>query len=370
MKFIMTDEGRLVPNGSNYDSEYFIKDHLGNTRVVVKDNAGTAEVMQESHYYPFGMQMEGMSYQNPLQTSLNKYLYNGKELQDDLGLDWYDYGARFYDATLGRWHVIDPLSEKYYSLSPYNYVANNPIRLIDPNGEDIYIGYQTQEEKRYKRGDRKGEVKTDKKGNVKYKTVTKYLKYEVGMKGIGNNFADNVINSLNTLNDKLGEAGGKFKTMVSDIANNSDVKLNINQYSGLNGGFMPDDRRLGHNKGNLIWNPELGTVGDVYNISTKTNRLPPIITLFHELAHSKFYFDSGSGQIPSQDEQHGIIVPYEREFSLGLGYGARSEYDLYESLYKAPTPTSINGKTYGHWIKLPFGMGYFVDQKRKFRLGK
>lgn len=138
LKMIITDDGRLLPNDSGFDYEYNIKDHLGNTRVTVKDSLGFAVVEQEDHYYPFGMRMEGQSYTNPLQAAANKYLYNGKELQDDLGLDWYDYGARFYDAQIGRWSSIDPLAGKYFSYSPFNYVLNNPITHIDPRGLDVY----------------------------------------------------------------------------------------------------------------------------------------------------------------------------------------------------------------------------------------
>jgi RHS repeat-associated protein len=66
-------------------------------------------------------------------------LYNGKELQTELGLDWYDYGARMYDASIGRFHVQDAYSEKYLDFSPYQYAANNPIKYIDINGDSISI---------------------------------------------------------------------------------------------------------------------------------------------------------------------------------------------------------------------------------------
>jgi RHS repeat-associated protein len=68
----------------------------------------------------------------------NRYLYNGKEFNDDFDLNWYDYGARMYDPALGRWSVIDNKAEKYSSVSPYVYCINNPIIFLDPDGNEIY----------------------------------------------------------------------------------------------------------------------------------------------------------------------------------------------------------------------------------------
>ena len=102
---------------------YYLQDHLGNNRMVVNTNG---EVEQVNHYYAFGGLM-GESTGGDTQT----YKYNGKELDCINGLDWYDYGARNYDAALGRWHVVDPLAEKYYNVSPYAYGGNNPVNRVD-----------------------------------------------------------------------------------------------------------------------------------------------------------------------------------------------------------------------------------------------
>lgn len=76
-----------------------------------------------------------------------KKTYNGKEFQDELSLNWHDYGARNYDASLGRWMNIDPLAGKYLSFSPYNYVINNPLSFIDPNGKELFIAGNRKEKR-------------------------------------------------------------------------------------------------------------------------------------------------------------------------------------------------------------------------------
>ena len=124
---LLTEGGYVTLNDHKY--HYFIQDHQGNNRLVV-DEDGVVE--EKNDYYPFGGLMSSSS------SSVQPYKYNGKELDTKNGLNWYDYGARMYDAVLGRWHVMDPMAEKYYGWSPYVYCKNNPVLRVDIDGKDDY----------------------------------------------------------------------------------------------------------------------------------------------------------------------------------------------------------------------------------------
>ncbi|GAB5398558.1 MAG: hypothetical protein Aureis2KO_01430 [Aureisphaera sp.] len=124
-----------------YNYVYQYKDHLGNVRLSYSDSdgngsVGTGEIIEESNYYPFGLEQKG--YNTTISSNGNtlaqKYKYNGKELNEELGMEWYDFGARNYDPALGRWMNIDPLAEQMRRHSPYNYAFNNPIYFLDPDG--------------------------------------------------------------------------------------------------------------------------------------------------------------------------------------------------------------------------------------------
>jgi len=131
--WINYDEGRLVLNtdGSLAANEGYIKDHLGNVRVAYYWYNYALKIQQVNSYYPFGMNIKGLTADGSATYKRNEYLYNGKMIQDEHGLNWLDYGARFYDGVLGRWHSPDPL-EQYES--GYVYSGNNPICMNDPSG--------------------------------------------------------------------------------------------------------------------------------------------------------------------------------------------------------------------------------------------
>jgi RHS repeat-associated protein len=153
VKYICPLRGR--PEQFNYVFNH--KDHLGNIRMsyAMDKEKGKIYIMEENHYYPFGMKHEkynsdkyeyveiskedggyliGIEPLGPQQRRSYQYKYNGKEYQDELGLNFYDYVARNYDPAIGRWMNIDPKADERQMFTPYNYVQNNPIKRIDPTG--------------------------------------------------------------------------------------------------------------------------------------------------------------------------------------------------------------------------------------------
>jgi RHS repeat-associated protein len=124
---------------------------LGNIRVSYTLNPadGQLKILEENHYYPFGLKHSNYNVDKAnfdkdetgffvILKSVERiefqYKYNGKEYQDELSLNLYDYCARNYDPALGRWMNVDPLADERHDISPYNYVQNNPLSRIDPTG--------------------------------------------------------------------------------------------------------------------------------------------------------------------------------------------------------------------------------------------
>ena len=120
---VLADGVQLTSSGVRYA----LTDHLGSVRALV-DESG--RVVRQTDYYPFGAQVSRPSYA----VDSSRFLFSGKESQELLDLNAYDFGARMYDASLCRWQSVDPMCEKYADLSPYNYCVNNPLVYVDPDG--------------------------------------------------------------------------------------------------------------------------------------------------------------------------------------------------------------------------------------------
>ena len=117
-----------VSNESNWDVDV----HFDQMALSAASSAPV--IVQSNDFYPLGL-----THSQPLGNPVNKYLWSGKERQTDLGLNWDDFGARFYDPALGRFHTQDRFADKYHPMTPYQYAANNPVNFVDINGDSIWF---------------------------------------------------------------------------------------------------------------------------------------------------------------------------------------------------------------------------------------
>ena len=224
-----------VDEGGGIVMHFYVKDHLGSNRLVVDGNGNIEEV---NHYYPFGVLMG-----DRCGVSRNKYKYIGKELDTMYGWNMQDHEARWYDPVVGRWMATDPLQEIYLNVSSYSNVLNNPLRLIDPDGNHVEVTLN-KENKYIVTG---GALNNDKNiyiiehgkrtGKILGKSLTKYSFF-----GSDNKV---VVGAQIDISDKSGQIFFDKNIVESEI----DV---IYYMSNATGGQKYDFKTIGiNNRGNM-----------------------------------------------------------------------------------------------------------------------
>ena len=201
---------------------YYYTDHLGNIRLTYTKDMVSNElkIMDENHYYPFGLKHQKYSPAGSLDLKAQSadiarpgyatstpfmYKYNGKELQDELGLNMYDMDMRLYDPAIARWVVLDPVI--HHSMSPYNAFDNNPVFWADPSGADSIFS----------------------QGGTSYSSITTATGGSVSAGGAGDN---------NTSNENKTSA----TSVTVDANGNRTVTTFEHTYEGTNtGGNLGDD---------------------------------------------------------------------------------------------------------------------------------
>ena len=324
VKQLLVDGGYVTFSGTTPQYHFYVKDHLGNNRMVV-NASGTVE--QVSHYYAFGALM-GESTGGDVQD----FKYNGKELDRLHGLDWFDYGARHYDGVIGSWPTMDPLCEKYYNISPYVYCANNPINAIDINGDSIFYDMP----------------------NIENGKVVSYTRYIYMKNGDSYGFVDSLgktYNGDNTFINKLTKAlstlqeGETGLQLINDLSGTSNVKI---QY-GYNGTDMGSSMPV------VSWDSESTTGGGI-DENGSTSR-PPYIALGHELAHAQ---NAIKGNIDT-----GVWIPKSSSTNVVYNYEKYASYIENKIRGEHKIPLRTHYSTIG---KKPFEPTRLIDAKTKRNL--
>ena len=239
---------------------FYVQDHLGNNRLVV-DEGGTIE--QINHYYPYG----GLMGESKNISSNQRYKYNGKEFDRMHGLDWYDYGARFHDPATVRWFSVDPLSHKYYSMSPYVYCANDPVKHIDPDGKqytykstdgtiylysngDFYLATKIEGVKGYVKASNQKVVLSKKSNNIMRRTLLALRALDNSKDAVVKKVFDEVNNSKEYVHEfHIAKSGDDPNSTEGKSCVKSETALDLDgakKASDFNGVGISDTEVVGH----------------------------------------------------------------------------------------------------------------------------
>ncbi|WP_198315858.1 DUF6443 domain-containing protein [Chitinophaga tropicalis] len=328
---VIKKTGFIYIYSSNESAEDVFFDNL-----VVVHNSGP--LLEETHYYPFGLTMAGIS-ANALKGNSyteNRLKYNGKELQsgefaNGSGLEWYDYGARMYDQQLGRFFTQDRYAENYYPMTPYQYGANNPVKNIDVNGDSIIVTTSTGQRLYYGNTSEGGYgfysiTGTDSETGIPVQTLY-----------IGN---DKFVNQVSSALGRIGISGKEGQGLVNELSSSENVFAiqsgSTNQFNG-NPAQAPGEYAAhlladpsisslqpvpGGGGGTITWDPN---GANVWTVGGKQDN-NPVSNLAHEMFHGR---DANRG------------VSYDKQYPSGLYQGlSRNEW---QASYKENLIRAANG---------------------------
>ncbi|MCT1526964.1 M91 family zinc metallopeptidase [Sphingobacterium hotanense] len=243
---------------------------------------------------------------NGLTASTNNYKYNGKEKQVELSLDQLDYGARFYDAEIARFNVIERFAEKYYSMTPYQYGGLDPIKHIDINGDSLYVTHRT------------GFLGLGGKQTLRYEGGNLYNQDGSSYTGKVKGFLKQTVNALGSINatqegaSLLGglESSANSFTIVKSSSNSFRPDNALSSFANI-----PEVQAVSGNTagstgsgGTINFNPSLGTGG--FNTQGTRDR-PAYIALGHKLIHGR---DANNGVLyPSQSHTSATGAVYQSD---------------------------------------------------------
>jgi len=317
LNFVSSGTSDLGLSAGNNDVEthryYFTSDHIGSSNVIT-DASGTP--VQQIEYMPFGE-----SYVDWRELSWNTpYRFTGKEQDPETGL--YDYGARYYDAKIGRFMSVDPLAADFASWTPYHYVHNNPLRYTDPNGlsaDDIIIRGSDGNTFNWTTG-----ATYDGEDEFIKQTVTALNALGAnantanfsfkGRKASGVNFEGNAV---------LDYASGGSKDYQDVFIKHAD-----------NNPAAPGENQ--HITGTIYWDPSRGIAEEGFNGAEGGGAFPSIGELVHEMGHAALFNEFGGEDWQDRqsifaNEEQMIIDRLEKPAMQSLGFGYRTGHNTYSS---------------------------------------